>query len=98
MRHYTAGWAVAKGVSGAGRPGLVNPVRCRGRLPPPSANHIALDWAKPHVERDPDGVQFVRAQPDFDTILAMLASAANTHDHSLVALSGADAALSCTEI
>jgi hypothetical protein len=121
-----SGLAVAMGFVRAGRPGLVNPVRCaeavyrhvlrHGTLRIPGLNeplpgetdefadegddldHIAMDWAKPDVERDPDDVQFVRAQTDLDTILAMLASAANTRDHGLTALSGAYAAIALIQL
>jgi hypothetical protein len=61
-------------------------------------DHIALDWAKPDAERDPDDVQFVRAQTDLDTILAMLASAANKRDHGLNALSGAYTAIALIQL
>jgi hypothetical protein len=50
---------------------------------------IALDWARPGAERDPDDVRFVRAQTGLDTLLAMLASAANTREHGLPDLSAA---------
>ncbi len=50
---------------------------------------IALDWARPGAERDPDDVRFVRAQTGLDTLLAMLASAANTREHGLPELSAA---------
>ncbi len=50
---------------------------------------IALDWARPGAERDPDDVQFVRAQTGLEVLLAMLASAANTREHGLLELSAA---------
>ena len=50
---------------------------------------IALDWARPGAERDADDVRFVRAQTGLDTLLAMLASAANTREHGLPELSAA---------
>jgi len=54
---------------------------------------LALRWAEPGAARDPQDVQFVRAQSDFAAVLDMLASAANTREHGLAALSDAYAAI-----
>ncbi len=54
---------------------------------------LALRWAEPGTTRDPDDVQFVRTQSDLDAVLDMLASAANTREHGLAALSEAYAAI-----
>ena len=48
---------------------------------------IALEWAQPGAERNPDDVRFVRAQTSLDILLAMIASAANTREHGLPDLS-----------
>jgi len=54
---------------------------------------LALRWAEPGASRDSDDVQFARAQSDFDAVLDMLVSAANTREHGLGALSDAYAAI-----
>ena len=54
---------------------------------------LALRWAEPGAAREPDDVQFVRTQADLGTVLDILASAANTRDHGLGALSDAYAAI-----
>ena len=59
---------------------------------------LALQWAEPGARRDPEDVQFVRAETDLGAILAMLASAADTRDHGLAALSGAYAAIAQIQI
>lgn len=116
-----AALAVAMCFVRAGRPGLVNPLRCadavyrhvlrHGTLRIPGLNEpmpgeadgfveegdeldvIALDWSRPGAQRASDDVQFVRAQTGLDTLLAMLASAANTRAHGLADLSAAYAAI-----
>jgi len=54
---------------------------------------LALRWAEPNGERDPADVQFVRMQADLATVLNVLASAVNTREHGLDALSDAYAAI-----
>ncbi len=54
---------------------------------------LALLWAEPGAVQDLDDVQFVREQADLETVVAMLASAANTREHGLTFLSGAYAAI-----
>ena len=119
---------VAMGSVRAGRPALVNPVRCAeaiyrhvlsyGTLRVPGLNEpipgesdgfeeegdgdeldaIALDWARAGAERDPEDVQFVRARTGSDTLLDMLASAANTRAHGLAELSAAYAAIALIQL
>ena len=59
---------------------------------------IALDWARPGSERDPDDMQSVRAQTSLDTVLAMLASSAHTRAHALADLSAAYAAIALIQL
>ncbi len=59
---------------------------------------IALDWARPGAERSTEDVQFVRAQTGLDTLVAMLASAANTREHGLPDLSAAYAAIALIQL
>ena len=59
---------------------------------------LALRWAEPGAARQPDDVQFVRTQADLGTMLDMLASAANTRDHGLGALSDAYAAIALVQL
>ena len=54
---------------------------------------LALRWAEPGATRDPDDVRFIRTQSDLRAVLDMLASAANTREHGLAALSEAYAAI-----
>ena len=56
-------------------------------------DRLALQWAEPGHQRDPDDVQFVRAETSLECVVAMLASAANTREHGLAALSDAYAAI-----
>ena len=56
-------------------------------------DRLALQWAEPGHQRDPDDVQFVRAETSLECVLAMLASAANTREHGLAALSEAYASI-----
>ncbi|MGI4802159.1 MAG: DUF2786 domain-containing protein [Janthinobacterium lividum] len=56
-------------------------------------DQLALHWAEPGHRRDPDAVQFVRAETNLECIVAMLASAANTLDHGVPALSEAYASI-----
>ncbi len=65
---------------------------------PDELDALAVQWAEPGAARDPDDVQFVRGQADLETVLAMLASAANTREHGLHALSGAYAAIAQVQI
>ena len=60
---------------------------------PSDLDALALVWAEPGAVQDPNDVQFVREQADLETVVAMLASAANTREHGLTALSGAYAAI-----
>ncbi len=60
---------------------------------PSDLDALALLWAEPGAVQDPDDVQFVREQADLETVVAMLASAANTREHGLTFLSGAYAAI-----
>lgn len=50
---------------------------------------LALQWAEPGHRRNPDDVQFMRAETSLECIVAMVASAANTREHGLPALSEA---------
>jgi len=59
---------------------------------------LALLWAEPGAARDPEDVQFVRTQADLGTLLAMLASAANTREHGLGTLSDAYAAIALIQL
>ena len=59
---------------------------------------LALRWAEPQAAHDGEDVQFVRTQSDLDSILAMLASAANTREHGLGALSDAYAAIALIQL
>lgn len=54
---------------------------------------LAVQWAESGAERDADDVRFVRSQADLEAVVSMLASAANTREHGLQALSGAYAAI-----
>ncbi len=54
---------------------------------------LALRWAEPDATRDPDDVQFVRMQSSLEAVLDMLASAVNTREHGLAALSDVYAAI-----
>ena len=56
-------------------------------------DQLALEWAKPHHQRRPEDVQLVRAETSLECIVAMLASAANTREHGLPALSEAYASI-----
>ena len=56
-------------------------------------DQLALEWAKPHYQRRPEDVQLVRAETSLECIVAMLASAANTREHGLAALSEAYASI-----
>jgi hypothetical protein len=59
---------------------------------------LALRWAEPGVGRDPEDVQFVRAQASLDAVLDVLGSAANTREHGLGALSDAYAAIALVQM
>ncbi len=59
---------------------------------------LALRWAEPGSGRDPEDVQFVRTHADVDATLAMLASAANTREHGLGALSDAYCAIALIQM
>lgn len=59
---------------------------------------LALRWAEPNGERDPADVQFVRMQADLATVLDVLASAVNTREHGLDALSDAYAAVALLQL
>jgi len=59
---------------------------------------LALQWAEPGAGRDPEDVQFVRMHADLDAVLAMLASAANTREHGLGALSDTYAAIALIQM
>ncbi|MBE7159359.1 MAG: hypothetical protein INR62_13170, partial [Rhodospirillales bacterium] len=50
-------------------------------------DQLAQRWAKPGATHDPEDIQFVRDQTSLDTLLALLASVANTREHGLGALS-----------
>ena len=65
---------------------------------PDELDALAVQWAEPGAARDPDDVQFVRGQADLETVIAMLASAANTREHGLHALSGAYATIAQIQI
>ena len=54
---------------------------------------VAMQWAEPGAVRNAEDVRFVRSQADLETVAAVLASAANTREHGLQALSGAYAAI-----
>ena len=56
-------------------------------------DQLALQWAERGHRRDPDAVQFVRAETSLECIVSMLASAANTREHGLPALSEAYASM-----
>ena len=56
-------------------------------------DQLALEWAKPNHQRRPEDVQLVRAETSLECIVAMLASAANTREHGLPALSEAYASI-----
>lgn len=60
---------------------------------PSDLDALALAWAEPGAVQDPNDVRFVREQADLETVVAMLASAANTRGHGLTFLSGAYAAI-----
>lgn len=60
---------------------------------PSELDALAVQWAEPGAVRDSDDVRFVRGQADLEAVVAMLASAANTREHGLHALSGAYAAI-----
>ncbi len=59
---------------------------------------LALRWAEPGAVHDPEDVQFVRTESDLGSILDMLASAANTREHGLDALSEAYAAIAQVQL
>jgi hypothetical protein len=59
---------------------------------------LALRWAEPGAAHDPADIQFVRTQADLGTVVAMLASVANTREHGLGALSGAYAAIALVQL
>lgn len=65
---------------------------------PGELDELARQWSQPGAQRDADDVQFVRSQTDLDSILAVIASAANTSEHDLVALSNAYAAIAQIQI
>ena len=65
---------------------------------PDELDALAVLWAELGAARHSDDVQFVRGQADLETVLAMLASAANTREHGLHALSGAYAAIAQIQI
>jgi len=58
-------------------------------------DQLAQQWAEPGHRRDPDAVQFVRAETSLECIVSILASAANTRQHDLAALSEAYASMVC---
>ena len=51
---------------------------------------LALRWAEPGAARDPEDVEFIRAQASLDAVLDVLGSAAHTRAHGLGALSASD--------
>ncbi len=59
---------------------------------------LALRWAEAGAERDPEDVQFVRAQASLDAVLDVLGSVANTREHGLAALSDAYAAIALVQL
>ena len=59
---------------------------------------LALRWAEPGAERDPEDVQFIRAQASLDAVLDVLGSVANTREHRLSALSDAYAAIALVQL
>ncbi len=65
---------------------------------PDGLDALAVQWAEPGAARDADDLQFVRGQADLETVVAMLASAANTREHGLQALSGAYAAIALIQM
>ncbi len=61
-------------------------------------DRLAQQWAETGRDRDPEDIQFVRAETSLECIVAMLASAANTSEHSLTALSAAYASIAQIQI
>ena len=59
---------------------------------------LALRWAEPGAECDPEDVQFIRAQASLDAVLDVLGSGANTREHGLGALSDAYAAIALVQL
>lgn len=76
-------------------PGLNEPLPSQDDEPAEDdeLDRLALQWAEPGHQRDPDDAQFVRAETSLECVVAMLASAANTREHGLAALSEAYAAI-----
>lgn len=76
-------------------PGLNEPLPGQDEEPAEDdeLDRLALQWAEPGHQRDPDDVQFVRAETSLECVVAMLASAVNTREHGLAALSDAYASI-----
>lgn len=82
-------------------PGLNRPPEGRQDGPDDEAGELdllALRWAEAGVERDPEDVQFIRAQASLDAVLDVLGSAANTRAHGLGALSDAYAVIALVQM
>ncbi len=82
-------------------PGLNRPPEGRQDGPDDEAGELdllALRWAEAGVERDPEDVQFIRAQASLDAVLDVFGSAANTRAHGLGALSDAYAAIALVQL
>lgn len=82
-------------------PGLSRPPEGRQDGPDDEAGELdllALRWAEAGVERDPEDVQFIRAQASLDAVLDVFGSAANTRAHGLGALSDAYAAIALVQL
>ena len=61
-------------------------------------DRLAPRWAEPGAAHDPEDIQLVRDQTSLDSVLALLASVANTREHGLGALSGAYAAIALLQL
>ena len=82
-------------------PGLNRPPEGWGNGPDDEAGELdllALRWAELGAERDPEDVQFIRAQASLDAVLDVLGSAANTRGHGRGALSDAYEAIALVQL